>query len=205
MMAVGTEDPREGPISFSHCPRGSLGAGVTSLTPSPPFSSLSAAEGPLATRPGGERRATNSPAGSGQPPSASRPPLARSGPGSRSDPQHPASGGEPGCQGNLANTLGWSHSLKPLMVEQSAGWSLGGQRTRAQTGTRGTPGSLPPEPGHQDGVKSFSLPHAVSSQPGRGCGQHTQGTVSCWQGPEPTATPGVPTPSSKRRRSPRAG
>lgn len=96
MMAVGTEDPREGPISFSHCPRGSLGAGVTSLTPSLPSSSLSAAEGLLATRPGGERRATNSLAGSGQPPSASRPPLARSGPGSRSDPQHPASGGEPG-------------------------------------------------------------------------------------------------------------
>ena len=64
--------------------------------PSLPSSSLSAAEGLLATRPGGERRATNSLAGSGQPPSASRPPLARSGPGSRSDPQHPASGGEPG-------------------------------------------------------------------------------------------------------------
>lgn len=144
MMAVGTEDPREGPISFSHCPRGSLGAGVTSLTPSLPSSSLSAAEGLLATRPGGERRATNSLAEAGSRPQP-RGHLWRGQAQSRGQTLSILlQAGNLGCQGNLANTLRWSHSLKPLLVEQSAGWFVAGQRTRAQMGTRGTPGSLPP-------------------------------------------------------------
>ena len=189
-MAVGTKDPQGRASQLLALPRGYLGAGVTSLTPSRPSSSLSTQRGH--SPPGlGER---------GGPPMPSwkraaalslkaTPPWRGQAQGQGETLSIPLEVGNLGCQGNLASTSSWSHSCKPLMAEQSAGGSVGGRgpEHRRVPGARQPPAS---KPGRQDGVKSFSLPQAVSSQPGRGRGPHPQEAVSCWQGPEPS-TPRV--------------
>ena len=142
MVAVGTEDPQGGANQLPALPRGSAGAGVTSLTPSLPSSSLSTQRG--RSPPGlGER---------GGPPMPSwkraaalslkaTPPWRGQAQGQGQTLSIPLEVGNLGCQGNLASTSSWSHSYKPLMAEQSAGgpWGAGGQSTGGYQGH----GSLP--------------------------------------------------------------
>lgn len=125
---MGTEDPQGGADQLLALPRGSLRAGVTSLTLSLRSSSLSTQRGRSPPGPG-ER---------GGPPMPSwkwaatlsfkaTPPWRGQAQGQGQTLNIPLQVGNLGCQGKLANTSSWSHSCKPLMAEQSAGGSVGGR------------------------------------------------------------------------------